>query len=71
MTSLTTINIGGSDVVLDALLTTDTTNPVANRFNIDSGNVYMAGNVDETVTLSTNVATSNPITLIYSEGVSR
>ena len=72
LTSLTTVTVGGLDVVTDVFIErTDTVPVTADKFKIgfgDANSVYIDGAIDEVVELKTNVATSSIIYYSYQFG---
>tara|TARA_R100000951_G_C2649906_1_gene184010 strand:+ start:1625 stop:2011 length:387 start_codon:yes stop_codon:yes gene_type:complete len=67
-TSLTTVTVGGSDVVTSVILAGGISG-VTNQWVITQGVNFIIGNIDEAVELKTNVATTQNIVLMYQEGV--
>ena len=70
-TNLTTITVGGSDVVTDALLLSTNDNSMgADNFKIGYGlNNEITGDVNEVIEITTNVATSSSTNYHYQFGV--
>lgn len=73
LTSLTTVLVNGSSVITGALLNTPAAAPsVADHLKIGysgSNQEPITGNIDEAITISTNVATSSEIIYTYQFGV--
>jgi len=73
LTSLTTVSVGGVAVISDALLEGAANTPNAtNQLMIGyaaSNQSPITGEVDEVISISTNVATSAPIVYAYQFGV--
>ena len=72
LTSLTTVLVNGSSVITGALLNTPAAAPsVADHLKIGysgSNQEPITGNIDEAITISTNVATSSEIIYTYQFG---
>lgn len=68
--SLTTINVGGSDVVSAVSIVQNTGSLDAdNEYIVGDGTGFIVGEVDEVITFSTNVSTTHVLELMYQEGV--